>query len=335
MDKRNSFMRRRQMLTGLGACALSAVALTAAVGPAHAQSWPDGSIQLVVPAKPGGGTDAGARIIAAKLQDVTGENVVVVNNPGGGGAVAAEQVRTAEPDGNTLLYYHSGFLSTYHTGGYNHSPVEEFTTIGTFPVGGSFALVVNADSEYETTSDLVEAAKEDPGSVTVGVQLRGGSHFMAGLLQKSSGAEFRLVEAGSDADKWVQVQGNQIEAAFTNTPGSLPFVENGDLRILGTIAGSPERDPGAPDVPSLHEQGYEDAVYGLDFLVLGPDGMKPELAAEINAAFTEVLNDDETSEQLAKMRMPISPLGVDASRSRLQDSSEKVLETAKMLGLTD
>lgn len=321
----------RRIAATLGATVLSLVLATAGV---QAQEWPSGAVQLLVPAKAGGGTDAGARIIAAQLQEQIGEGVVVVNSPGGGGAVAAEQVRTADPDGQTLLYYHTGFLSTYHTGGYGHSPVDEFTTIATFPVGGSFALAVDADSSYQTVADLVAATKENPDQVTLGVQFRSGSHFMAGLLTKASEAEFRMVEAGSDADKLVQLQGGQIDAAFVNTPGTLQYVENGDLRILATIAGNPERDPGAPDIPSLHELGYEEAVYGLDFIVLGPSGMDSGLVDRINAAFAEVLNDADVSQQLDKMKMPISPMGVADSQARIAASSEAVKATAEMLGLT-
>lgn len=334
---RDNFTRvaRRRLMVTIGATAVATLSFGLVAAPAQAQDWPAGAVQLLVPAKAGGGTDAGARIIAAKLQEQTGAGVVVVNSPGGGGAVAAEQVRTAAPDGQTLLYYHSGFLSTYHTGGYDHSPVAEFTTVATFPVGGSFSLTVGADSPYQTVEELVDATKESPDKVTLGVQFRSGSHFMAGLLTKASDAKFRMVEAGSDADKLVQLQGGQIDAAFVNTPGTLQYVENGDLRILATIAGNPERDPGAPDIPSLHELGYEEAVYGLDFIVLGPAGMDAALVEQVNAAFADVLGNADVTDQLAKMRMPISPMGVAESQARIAASSEAVKATAEMLGLTN
>lgn len=314
----------------------AAAALAVGLMPAAAlaEPWPNGPVQLVVPAKAGGGTDAGARIIAAKLQDQIGAGVAVVNSPGGGGAIAAEQVRRAGADGQTLLYYHTGFLSTYHTGGYNHSPVEDFTTVATFPVGGSFALAVKADAPYDTVEDLIAATKADPNKITLGVQFRSGSHFMAGLLTQASGAAFRMVEAGSDADKFVQVQGGQIDAAFVNTPGTLQYVDSGDLKILATMAGTPDRDPGAPDYPSFAELGYSEAVYGLDFIVLGPKGMDAATVEAINAAFDAALTDPDVSGQLARMRMPITPMGVADSQARIAASSDSVKKTAEMLGLS-
>ncbi|MBF9036755.1 PhnD/SsuA/transferrin family substrate-binding protein [Rhodobacterales bacterium HKCCE2091] len=318
-------------LATLGALAGVAMVATPALG----QDWPAGSVQLVVPASPGGGTDAAARLIAAALQEETEGSFVVVNNPGGGGAVAAEQVRTADPDGSILLFYHSGLLSTYHTGGYDHSPIDEFTLIAALPVAGSYALAVQADSPYQTAADLFEATVAEPNAITLGVQLRGSTHFMAGLIAMDSGAEFRIVEAGSDSDKLVQLQGGQIDAALINTPGTMQYVENGDLRILATISGTPDRDAGAADYPSLAELGYGNSVYGLDFLVMGPTGMDEAVVATINDALTAVLNDPEISEQLTTMRLPISPLGVEDSRARVIESDQRTQATAELLGLTE
>lgn len=315
---------------------LSSVMATAVLLPfsaAHAEGWPSGNVQLIVPAKPGGGTDAAARVIAAALGEKTGGNFVVVNNPGGGGAVAAEQVRTAAADGSTLLFFHSGILSTYHTGGYDHSPLDEFTLAIAMPVSGSFALAVPASSPYQTMADLVQATKDSPDKITLGVQLRSSTHFMAGLIAMSSGSQFRVVEAGSDADKLVQLQGGQISAALVNTPGAMQYVEKGDMRILATIAGSPERDANAADFPSMAELGYTDAVYGLDFLIMGPKGMDAADVEKINAAFTAVLSDTAINDQLAKMRMPISPLSVADSQARLEKSDKSVKATAELLGL--
>ena len=324
---------KRDFLKSAVACGvLIAAALVPGIA-AAAESWPNGAVQLIVPAKAGGGTDASARIISATLQEKIGAPVVVVNVPSGGGTVAAEQVRTAKPDGQTLYYFHTGLLTMYRTGGYDQSPVDQFTTIGSYPVGGSFALAVPADSPYQSMADLVQASKDKPNQVTMGVQLRGSSHFMVGLLTMDSDAKFRIVEAGSDADKLVALQGHQIDAAIINTPGTLQYVASGDLKILATIAGLPERDPGVPEYPSLYELGYTDAVFGTDFIVLGPKGMDPEMAEAINAAFNAALEEKSVSEQLDKMHLPITPMGFDESRERLIDADQKVEKTAKILGL--
>ncbi len=328
---RASFARRGF----IALAAMAATGLALAPGMAAAQDWPSGSVQLVVPAKPGGGTDAAARVVAAALGQKTGGDFVVVNNPGGGGAVAAEQIRTAGSDGQQLLFYHTSFLTTYHTGGYDQNPLEEFTLIAAMPVGGSYALAVSVDSPYETMADLMQAASDNPGKITLGVQLRGSTHFMAGLIEMGNDASFRVVEAGSDADKLVQLQGRQIDAALINTPGTLQYVESGDLRVLATISGQPDRDPNAPDYPSAAELGYENAVYGLDFLIMGPKGMDEGLVEAINAAFGAVLGDPEVAGQLTKMRFPVTHLGVAESRERTKAADKRVGDTADALGLSN
>ncbi len=298
-----------------------------------AAEWPKGSVQFVVPAKAGGGTDAAARILAKALQENLDSPFVVVNQPSGGGSVAFETVRNSKPDGTTILFYHSGMFSSYHTGQYDHSPSEEFTTCAVMPVDGSYSFVVGSDSPYNSLEDVIAATKKTPEKITLGVQLKGSSHFMAGLLVKDSGAQFKIVEAGSDADKLVAVQGGTIAAAFVNTPGALQYAEAGKLKILATIAGYSERDPGAPDYPSFYELGYNSAVYGLDFFILGPAGLDPVIAKKINLAFQEVLADPEVSGQFNKMHMPLRYMNLSDSESRLADGDKKIGETAAILGL--
>ncbi|MCT4370481.1 tripartite tricarboxylate transporter substrate binding protein [Yangia mangrovi] len=311
---------------------LSGLALCASLTPAAAADWPKGAVQLVVPAKPGGGTDSAVRVLAAKLKAVIGRPVIVVNQPGGGGAVAAETVRNAKPDGSTLLFYHSGLLSAYHTGGYAHSPVGEFSAPAVMPIAGSYALVSGPDGESDDVADLVARAKAHPDEVTLAVQIRGASHFMAGLLQKDSGAQFRVVDAGSDSDKLIAVQGGQVDAAFVNTPSALQYAEAGKVRILGTLSAEPGRDPLTPELPSLDEQGYPSVVFGFTFFALAPKGLPEETADAINAAFTEALTDPEIVEQYAKMKMPLGIYGRAEGEARLAEADAGMAETAALLG---
>ncbi|MBD8892656.1 Bug family tripartite tricarboxylate transporter substrate binding protein [Roseibium litorale] len=320
--------RRALLALGTGAAMMAAV-------PAFANGWPDGAVQLVVPARSGGGTDAAARIIAAALQKKLGQPFVVVNNPGGGGVVAAETVRTAAPDGQTLLFFHSGILAMHHTGALEANPLKDFTTAAALAVGSTYALAVAADSPWKNVADLVAAAKEKPNSISLGIQTGGTTHFMAGLLMMDSGAEFRVVDAGGDADKLVQLQGHQIDAALINTAGTLQYVQSGALRILGTIGGEPARDPSTPDVPSIAEHGYENVLYGLDFLIMGPVGMDADKTQAIYDAFASIMAEPDIKTQLETMHMPLSIVPADQTRSRLEAADTRVATTAKLLGLTN
>ena len=138
---------------------------------------------------------------------------------------------------------------------------------------------------------------------------------------------------GSDADKFTALQGGNIDAAIVNTSGALQYAEAGKLKILGTVTGMPERDPGAPEYPSMVELGFENTMYGFDFMLLGPKGMDPELADRINAVFGEVINDPATQEQLAKMNLPISFMDRDASVERIVASEKTIGEVAAEIGI--
>lgn len=296
-------------------------------------AWPTGTVQMVVPVRAGGGTDNAARVLAEALQRSTGQTFVVVNVDGGGGAVGFEQVRTARPDGSTILFFHTGILNNHVTGRYPHDPLTSFAVANVIPVGGTFAVAVRADAPWQTTAELIEASIAAPNSLSLGVQLAGSSHFMAGLLTLDSGAQLRLVEAGGDADKLVQLQGGQIDAAIVNTPGTLQFVETGALRILGTIGGEATRDPATPDVPSLAEQGYASAVLGTDFLVLLPADSDPALVTAVHAVFNAVVEDPEVAERMATMRFPLSTTTEEAGNARLAGTAARLTETAALLGL--
>lgn len=318
---------------------LSSVALTLsfagfALSPAAmAQEWPNGAVQMYVPARAGGGTDAIARVVSARLQQVIGSPVAVVNNAGGSGAVAAEQVRTARPDGQTLFFGNSGLFAVYQTGGYSYDPTGAFTPIAALTSPITYSLVVAADAPYQSVDDLIKDAQARPDQVVFGIQPRGTTHFMTGLIVQAADAKFRLVDAGTDADKWVQLQGGQIDVTLTNSPGTLQYAQAGKVRILGTIGGSPERDPILPDVPSLVETGLEGATLPVDLIVLGPEGMNPGTVTAINAALAETALDEGVIERLTQMKTSIAVLDVEESRARMLDTNTRIGATAQVLGL--
>ena len=296
-------------------------------------NWPTGSVQLIVPAKAGGGTDAAARVFATSIQKAIGKPVVVVNQDAGGGTVASENVRTAKPDGNTLLFYHTTMLVNSNTGLYDKSAINDFTLFNVLPAGGSYSIAVGANSPYKTLKDLVAAAKEKPGKVSLGVQTNGSTHFMAGLLAKDAGVEFKIVEAGSDADKLVTLQGGNIDAAFINTSGAKQYVDTGKLRFLGTISGNPNRDSFVNDVPSVAELGYKSVVFGMDFMVLGPKGVSAGVAEKINQAFVTAAKDKDVIDQLTKLKMPVESMSLKDSEARLKEMDGKISSIAKALNM--
>lgn len=306
---------------------------SAAPAAAAESDWPTNTVQFLLPASAGGATDLSGRSIANFLQEKFGKSMVIVNQTDGNGVVAFENTRNAKPDGLTLLYYHSGILVSEATGLYDKDVLNDFKVISVLPAGGSYALVVSPSSEYNSVDDLIEAAKAAPGTITCGVQMGSSTHVMSGMLQKDSGAEFKYVEGGSDQDKLAAMQGGHMTFAFINTKNAKPYSEAGKLKVLATIAGTPDRDPAMPDTPSLYELGYESCIFGTDFFILGPKDLDDATAEKINAAIGEATKDASVIDVHEKINMPLTWLSVEESIERVKERQTSIDEVTKAIGI--
>lgn len=271
------------------------LALAAGLSAASAQSWPNGSIQLVIASRPGGGTDIMGRIFADYLQTATGVPVAVINQPGGGGSVAHEQVRQAAPDGQTLLFQHTTLLVNYHTGRYDHG-WQDFTVLGIAQSYPPQVYAVGASSPWQTMREFVEDARANPGAYTVGVSLGGSSHFMAGALMMNEGVELRLVEAAAEVDKVAGVQGGHIHLGNLGAASARQFEQTGVMRVLCMT--DPDPDPDYPEYRTCREEGI-DMSFIAPLIVWGPPGMDPAISEEINTMIRAMGDDPQVQTRLA------------------------------------
>ncbi len=309
--------------------ALAGLALTLAASPALAEGWPDKTVQLIVPSKPGGGTDVMARIFADYLGRQTGGDVVVVNVDGGGGAIAYNQVMTAKPDGYTILYNHTGLLAGYHTG---HSDIglDSFTTIGIAQNYAPQVYAVAPDAPWNTMKDFVEDARAHPGERTVAVSLGRTTHFIAGLIMRNEDVDLKLLEASAEVDKVAAIQGGHIEMGNLGAGSAKQYEQAGDMKVLCLL--DPEPHPAYPEYETCIQQGVN--VSWLAPLVLwGPPDMDPALVAEINAATAGMADDATAQEALAKADSVFVYYDVDAANAMMKAEDEKIAALAEKLGL--
>ncbi|WP_425101768.1 Bug family tripartite tricarboxylate transporter substrate binding protein [Tropicibacter sp. S64] len=309
--------------------ALAGLALTLAASPALAEGWPDKTVQLIVPSKPGGGTDVMARIFADYLGRQTGGDVVVVNVDGGGGAIAYNQVMTAKPDGYTILYNHTGLLAGYHTG---HSDIglDSFTTIGIAQNYAPQVYAVAPDAPWNTMKDFVEDARVHPGERTVAVSLGRTTHFIAGLIMMNEDVDLKLLEASAEVDKVAAIQGGHIEMGNLGAGSAKQYEQAGDMKVLCLL--DPEPHPAYPEYETCIQQGVN--VSWLAPLVLwGPPDMDPALVAEINAATAGMADDATAQEALAKADSVFVYYDVDAANAMMKAEDEKIAALAEKLGL--
>lgn len=279
-----------------------ALALTATTTAALAE-YPEKPIEIVVGYSAGGGTDVMARTVAQFLEQELGDgaSVVVKNMPGAGGQIGFTEVAQAAPDGYTLGTFNlpAALALTYdREADYN---AESFTYLANF-VEDPNTITVAADSPFQTLGELLEAAKADPGAITLGLSSLGGNdHFAANMMAAAAGAEFTLVPFKGASMARTAIMGNHV-AAGTMTLGQTTSFPD-ELRVLAVLAD--ERSPFRLDVPTAKELGFDVQMSSLRGIV-APAGLDPAMAETLRAALTAVNENPEFQTMMEEQGNPIA-----------------------------
>lgn len=296
-------------------------------------NWPSETVTIYVPAKAGGNNDLVARVFATYLQNTLGKPFVVVNNMDGNGTVCYDTVRTADTDGHTLMYFTTALNIAHYTGVYEYDIPENFDYAAALKAATSAAMVVSANSEFESADQLAAYIKEHPGEVVCGTQLGASNHLMAAIFEQNAGGAFKHVEAGSTPDKLAALQGGHIQVSFISASSVAQYVESGELRVLGLFTSDGQRDAGTPQFPSLYELGYTDCVFAVDGMFLAPKGTDPAILEAINRAVEAALKDETVSQQLKDLKQSFSFVPYDEVSQYLDGIDEKIHQACLGAGL--
>jgi tripartite-type tricarboxylate transporter receptor subunit TctC len=283
-------LSRRAALLGLAAmpAALSMPRLARAQG-----SWPDRPVRIVVPFTPGGSTDIIARALAGELQGAFGQPFVVENRGGAGGTIGTEVVAHAPPDGYTLLLGHIGTLavnpSLYPK--LSFDTVESFAPITLAAVVPN-VMVVNPRKVAATSiAELIALAKRQPRSLSYGSGGNGSAaHIAMAAFNLATGTVMEHVPYRGTAPMMNDVISGTVDLTFTGGPPALPPVRAGLLRALGVS--SSQRLAGAPDIPTVAEQGVAGFEANQWYGLLAPAGTPRPILDRLNAAASRALRGD-------------------------------------------
>jgi tripartite-type tricarboxylate transporter receptor subunit TctC len=271
--------------------ALLGASLAALAAPRAARAaWPERPVTIIVPFAAGGGTDISARVLAQYLERELGQPFVVQNRVGAGGAIGLQALASSRPDGYTLGIINTPGIVTIPI---ERSPgwtMDSFTFIaGVVEDPGTFA--VHPESPIRTIGDLVEAARREPGRITVGTQGVGSAgHISMLLLEQAAGVRFEPVVYAGAAPSALALQRREIAVTTANLGEALTFARQQPWRTLGVM--SAERHPMAPDVPTLKEAGFDlrgGSLRGIG----GPRDLPPDVVARLSAAVERVLANPE------------------------------------------
>jgi putative tricarboxylic transport membrane protein len=274
------------MRTRLQWLALSCWFISASIAPSLAQTYPSKPIELVSPTGAGGGSDLVARMVADIIakEKLLPQPVIVQNKPGGGGAVGQNYVASRRGDPYVFIQTAIGLVSVPLRTGLDVG-IDKFTPLGAIGFDLN-SIAVAQNSPYRTLKDLLDAAREKPKTISVGITFPGGSaHGMMFRLEKLSGARFNLVSFKSGTESVTAVMGGHIQATAENLGEVMSQVEQKTVRLLGVPAVN--RVAGLPNVPTLKEQGYDIHAGGLRGFV-APAGIPREAAKVLEDTLAKV-----------------------------------------------
>lgn len=294
-----SVSRRREVLAVAAAIAVTLAGLSGPSGSARAQApYPSRPITLVVPFAAGGSTDVVARLIAQKMGQGLGQQIIVENVAGAGGNVGAARVAKADPDGYQIL------MGTVATHALNplmlkrkpYDPVSDFAPISLLVVVPN-VLVVNPTLPAKTVPELIALLKADPNKYNYASSGNGTPLHLSGELFKSlAGVSMQHIPYRGSGPALNDVVANVLPIQFDNLPSASEFIKAGTLR--GIAVTTKERAPSFPDIPTIAESGlpaYETYTWNAFF---APKGTPKTIVDRLNAESIQALKDPGLQERL-------------------------------------
>jgi tripartite-type tricarboxylate transporter receptor subunit TctC len=291
----------RRALSG----AVAGFALAAAFSVA-AQTYPSKPVTLVVPFGAGGNNDVSGRIIAQKLGESLGQQVVVENKTGAGGAIGASHVAKAKADGYTLGFLSSGPLagnvSLYKSLPYDS--LKDFVPVARTTSSPS-VLVVHPSVPASNLKELVAYLKAHPKKVIYGTSGTGSSPHLSGVLFESmAGVELTAVPYRGGSQVNAGLLAGDIHASFSPILEVVPHIQAGKLKAIAVT--SAKRSALLPDVPAVAEMfpGYEVITWNG---VVAPAGTPPEVVSRLNAEVVKAVNSPEVKAKLLQLGLETAP----------------------------
>ena len=275
--------------------------LVAYAAGAAAQNYPARTIRLIVPFSAGGGTDFFARMVAAKLTQVLGQQMVVDNRAGAGGIIGADLVAKAAPDGYTLLMGHTGTLainpSLYAKIPYD--PVRDFSPVSLVAIS-PLVLVTNPSLPVKTVNDLVTLAKRRPGQITYASGGSGtGTHLSAELFKMMAGVDIIHVPYKGTGIALTAGISGEVATLFSTLPPAVPHIKSGG-RLRALAVTSSERSRVVPEILTMAESGLPGYESTLRYGVLLPAGAPDTIVTTLRQAIARVMIQPDFVEALAR-----------------------------------
>lgn len=275
------------------------IALAAATAAGAADTYPSRPVRMIIPFSPGGATDVPGRILAAKLSEVLGQQVVVDNRPGAGSTIGSEIVAKAQPDGYTFLMTATPFIITSNL--YKKLPFDPLNDFAPVTQFGSApnVLVVHPSLPAKSIQELIALAKKQPGKIDYASSGNGSAqHLFGALFVSMAQAKMTHVPYRGSGPATADLLGGQVKVGFPGIAIALPHHKAGRLRALGVT--TVKRSPQMPDVPSIAESGVAGYDATLWLGITAPKGTPKSVITTLNRQIARALEQPDVRAAFAR-----------------------------------
>jgi tripartite-type tricarboxylate transporter receptor subunit TctC len=299
---------------------------------AHAQSWPNRPVRVIIPFGAGSATDVIPRIVFDRLSQQLGQQVVVENRGGAGGTIGTAMVARADPDGYTLLTTSSAHTiapALYPNLSYDIG--RDFTAvaaIGSVPN----VLVISPARGIKTLKDFVAAAKAKPRSFSFASLGVGSAVYMsAERFRMSAGYEAVHVPFKGGAEGLTEVMAGRVDYYFCPIATALPFIRDG--KLLALAVSSPKRSPLLPDVPTTLEAGFKNSDYSLWVGMFAPAKTPQAIVDRLNAELAKAVQAPDVKEKLDAIGVEAMIMSPAAFGAEVKSETATYADFAKAAGM--
>jgi tripartite-type tricarboxylate transporter receptor subunit TctC len=266
---------------------------------AAASQYPAKPLRLIVPQGPGSSSDIISRIVALKVGDLLGQQLIVDNRPGAGGILGADIAAKAAPDGYTLMLGATPWvtMAPYTYKNLSYDPLSDLLPVSLVAISPNL-LVVNPSVRATTVKELVELMRAKPDQLNMAsAGVGSASHLAGALLNAMAGVSAVHVPYKGAGQSVIAVVSGEAEWTFTPMSGPLPHVRSGKLRPIAV--GGAIRSPILPDVPTVAEAGLPGYNSGLWFGIMVPKGTPRPNVDRLNLAVVKAVQSQDVRDQLA------------------------------------
>ena len=321
-------MGRREWL---GFAAATAWLALGGGAPAAAQDWPTKSIRVIVPFSAGSAVDLVGRSVFEQVSKQVGQNIVIENRGGGGGTPAIALVKSADPDGHTILVHSNSVITTPAIQAMSWDPPADFA--GITPLGNvPLVLVVSPDKKIKTLKELVDLAKAKPGSFNYAAAGIGSPpHLTMERFRIAAGFSGQLVPFKGAPEALTEIMAGRVDMYFCPLTPAMPLIQAGKLVPLAVS--SVKRASALPDVPTTVEAGFPNSDFEFWIGSMVAKQTPRPIVAKMHGEIVKALENPATKERFSKMGVDYLIQSTSDFDARIARETPIAVELAKAAGV--